>query len=346
MELIELDDAALRREAGYVFYNMSDWTLKKLHQTASNNQQILIANFEDYLNGFSPNVQEIIECFNLRAQVRHMASRDVLLDVLEKFVSPYINLTTNNIADPDGNLLPALSNLGMGYVFEELIRRFNEENNEEESEHFTPREVIELMTLLIFEPIADRLPLTITVYDPACGSGGMLTEAQNLIEEKYQTADHSRDVYLYGKEMNDETYAICKSDMIIKGNNPENIRMGSTLATDEFAGMQFDVIDPRFKIQLKNYWGELEDADATPRSSDGQLLFLMEMVSKMKDPVASATGSRIASVHNGSSLFTGDAGSGESNIRRYLIEKICSRPLFNCLITCSITQGSRPTFGS
>lgn len=344
MELIELDDAALRREAGYVFYNTSDWTLKKLHQTASNNQQILIANFEDYLNGFSSNVQEIIECFNLRAQVRHMASRDVLLDVLEKFVSPYINLTTESTADPDGNLLPALSNLGMGYVFEELIRRFNEENNEEAGEHFTPREVIELMTHLIFEPIADRLPLTITVYDPACGSGGMLTETQNLIEEKYQTADHTRDVYLYGKEINDETYAICKSDMMIKGNNPENIRMGSTLATDEFAGMQFDVmlsnppygkswnsdlkyiksgndvIDPRFKIQLKNYWGELEDADATPRSSDGQLLFLMEMVSKMKDPVASAAGSRIASVHNGSSLFTGDAGSGESNIRRYLIE--------------------------
>ena len=172
----------------------------------------------------------------------------------------------------------------------------------------------------------------------------MLTEAQNLIEEKYQTADHTRDVYLYGKEINDETYAICKSDMMIKGNNPENIRMGSTLATDEFAGMRFDVmlsnppygkswnsdlkyiksgndvIDPRFKVQLKNYWGELEEVDATPRSSDGQLLFLMEMVNKMKDPVASAIGSRIASVHNGSSLFTGDAGSGESNIRRYLIE--------------------------
>src|SRR5699024_5405580 len=124
--------------AGYVFYNTSDWTLKKLHQTASNNQQILIANFEDYLNGFSSNVQEIIECFNLRAQVRHMASRDVLLDVLEKFVSPYINLTTESNLDPDGNLLPALSNLGMGYVFEELIRRFNEENNEEAGEHFTP----------------------------------------------------------------------------------------------------------------------------------------------------------------------------------------------------------------
>lgn len=342
MQATELDDEPLKAASGYVFYNTSKWTLKSLFNTATNNQQILLANFEEYLLGFSDNVKEIIECFNLKSQIRHMASKQVLLDVVEKFVSPYINLTHETVEDPDGNKMPALTNLGMGYVFEELIRKFNEENNEEAGEHFTPREVIELMTHLVFDPVKDQLPLTMTVYDPACGSGGMLTESQNFIEEKYP--NDSRDVYLYGKEINDETYAICKSDMMIKGNNPENIKVGSTLSTDEFAASRFDfmlsnppygkswaseqkhikdgsdVIDPRFKVNLKDYWGNLEVVDATPRSSDGQLLFLMEMVNKMKDPSVSPLGSRIASVHNGSSLFTGDAGGGESNIRRFIIE--------------------------
>lgn len=342
MQATELDDEPLKAASGYVFYNTSKWTLKSLFNTATNNQQILLANFEEYLLGFSDNVKEIIECFNLKSQIRHMASKQVLLDVVEKFVSPYINLTHETVEDPDGNKMPALTNLGMGYVFEELIRKFNEENNEEAGEHFTPREVIELMTHLVFDPVKEQLPLTMTVYDPACGSGGMLTESQNFIEEKYP--NDSRDVYLYGKEINDETYAICKSDMMIKGNNPENIKVGSTLSTDEFAASRFDfmlsnppygkswaseqkhikdgsdVIDPRFKVSLKDYWGNLEVVDATPRSSDGQLLFLMEMVNKMKDPSVSPLGSRIASVHNGSSLFTGDAGGGESSIRRFIIE--------------------------
>jgi type I restriction enzyme M protein len=339
MHATELDDEPLKAASGYVFYNTSRWTLKSLLSTTTNNQQILLANFEEYLLGFSANVKEIIRRFNLQAQIRHMASKQVLLDVLEKFVSPYVNLTPDIAEDPDGNKLPALTNLGMGYVFEELIRKFNEENNEEAGEHFTPREVIELMTHLVFDPIKTALPLTLSVYDPACGSGGMLTEAQNFIEDKYPSTTTKRDIHLYGKEINDETYAICKSDMMIKGNNPENIKVGSTLSTDEFAADRFDfmlsnppygkswaseqknikdgadVIDPRFKVTLYDYWGNPEVADATPRSSDGQLLFLMEMVSKMK-----AGGSRIASVHNGSSLFTGDAGGGESNIRRYIIE--------------------------
>jgi type I restriction enzyme M protein len=344
MQATELDDAPLMEASGYVFFNTSKWTLQSLFNTATNNQQILLANVEEYLNGFSDNVKEIVKCFDLKRQVRHMAGKDVLLDVLEKFVSPYINLTPEDKEDPDGNKLPALTNLGMGYVFEELIRKFNEENNEEAGEHFTPREVIELMTHLVFDPIKDQLPLTLTIYDPACGSGGMLTEAQNFIEAKYPATGTQRDVYLYGKEINDETYAICKSDMMIKGNNPENIKVGSTLSTDEFASDRFDfmlsnppygkswageqknikegkdVIDPRFKVELADYWGTVSEQDATPRSSDGQLLFLMEMVSKMKAADGKANGSRIASVHNGSSLFTGDAGGGESNIRRYLIE--------------------------
>ncbi|EMD98951.1 MULTISPECIES: type I restriction-modification system subunit M [Pseudomonadaceae] len=344
MGLTELDESALQAASGYVFYNISKWTLSQLHKTATNNQQILLANFEEYLDGFSSNVKDIIRRFNLKAQVRHMASKDVLLDVLEKFTSPYINLTPKDIEDPEGNRLPTLSNLGMGYVFEELIRKFNEENNEEAGEHFTPREVIELMTHLVFDPIKDRLPTVMTIYDPACGSGGMLTESQNFIEEKYPAQGIQRDIHLYGKEINDETYAICKSDMMIKGNDPAHIRPGSTLSVDEFAGSRFDfmlsnppygkswaseqkfikedgeVIDPRFKVRLKDYWGHEEVQDATPRSSDGQLLFLMEMVSKMKAPGETGIGSRIASVHNGSSLFTGDAGGGESNIRRHIIE--------------------------
>jgi type I restriction enzyme M protein len=340
----EWDESGLRQASGYVFYNTSEWTLQRLHDTATNNQQILQANFEDYLNGFSANVKEIIEKFHLKSQVRHMASKDVLLNVLEKFTSPYINLTPFAKNDPDGRKLQPLSNLGMGYVFEELIRKFNEENNEEAGEHFTPREVIDLMTHIVFEPVKEKLPPVITIYDPACGSGGMLTESQNFIKEEEGEIKAIGDVYLYGKEINDETYAICKSDMMIKGNDPANIRVGSTLSTDEFSGTSFDfmlsnppygkswaseqkfikdgkdIIDPRFTIKLKDYWGMEETADATPRSSDGQLLFLMEMVNKMKPLAQSPLGSRIASVHNGSSLFTGDAGGGESNIRRYLIE--------------------------
>ena len=344
MKFTEWDENGLRQASEYVFYNTSQWTLQRLHDTATNNQQILLANFEDYLNGFSKNVLEIIEKFKLKSQVRHMASKDVLLNVLEKFTSPNINLTPLEKNDPDGRKLPPLTNLGMGYVFEELIRKFNEDNNEEAGEHFTPREVIDLMTHIIFEPVKDKLPPVMTIYDPACGSGGMLTESQNFVKYEEGAINAKGDVYLYGKEINDETYAICKSDMMIKGNNPENIRVGSTLSTNEFAGTSFDfmlsnppygkswaselkyikdgkeIIDPRFQIRLKNYWGTEEDADATPRSSDGQLLFLMEMVSKMKPLSQNQLGSRIASVHNGSSLFTGDAGGGESNIRRYIIE--------------------------
>ncbi|MDR3678898.1 MAG: class I SAM-dependent DNA methyltransferase [Flavipsychrobacter sp.] len=340
----EWDDNGLCQASGYVFYNISQWTLQRLHDTATNSQQILQANFEDYLKGFSANVKEIIEKFKLREQIRHMANKDVLLDVLEKFTSPFINLTHHDKTDTYGRKLPALSNLGMGYVFEELIRKFNEENNEEAGEHFTPREVIDLMTHLVFDPIKDKLPPVMTIYDPACGSGGMLTESQNFIKDEDGEIRAKGDVYLYGKEINDETYAICKSDMMIKGNNPENIRNGSTLSTDEFAGTQFDfmlsnppygkswsseqkyikdgkeIIDARFLVTLPDYWGNEEQVDASPRSSDGQLLFLMEMVSKMKPVTKKAGGSRIASVHNGSSLFTGDAGGGESNIRRHIIE--------------------------
>ncbi len=337
-------DMGLKDASGYLFYNTSKWTLQKLYDTATNSAQMLEANFTEYLNGFSKNIQEIIEKFELKSKIAHMAKKDVLLDVLEKFTSSYINLTDKEAIDPDGKKLPPLTNLGMGYVFEELIRKFNEDNNEEAGEHFTPREVIELMTHIVFDPIKNNLPSVMTIYDPACGSGGMLTESQNFIKDEDGEIRATGDVYLYGKEINDETYAICKSDMMIKGNNPENIKNGSTLEADDFSKDKFDfmlsnppygkswssdakyikdgkdIIDPRFIVRLKDYWGEEGQADATPRSSDGQLLFLMEMVGKMKPSSSNGIGSRIASVHNGSSLFTGDAGGGESNIRRYIIE--------------------------
>ena len=339
-----LDSDALKNESGYVFYNISDWTLTKLVKTATNNRQILEENVKAYLDGFSENVKEIIQRFDLRNQIRKMVQSDVLVDVLEKFTSPYINLSPHEVTDPDGRKLNGLSNLGMGYVFEELIRKFNEENNEEAGEHFTPREVIELMTHMLFIPVKNELPPVLAVYDGACGSGGMLTESQDFITNEDGPIAAKSAVYLYGKEVNGETYAICKSDMMIKGNNPENIKFGSTLSTDEFAGMKFDfmlsnppygksykseqkyildgkdILDPRFQVELTNFKGNVETVGATPRSSDGQLLFLMDMVSKMKPLSDSPLGTRIASVHNGSSLFTGDAGSGESNIRRYLIE--------------------------
>ena len=345
MKFTEWDDKGMSAASGYVFYNTSEWTLQKLYATATNSQQILLGNFQDYLNGFSANVQEIIGKFQLRRQIKHMADKDVLLDVLEKFTSPDINLTPFEKLDSQGRKLPALTNLGMGYVFEELIRKFNEENNEEAGEHYTPREVIDLMTHIVFEPIKNAIPAVMTIYDPAVGVGGMLTESENfIVDPEGEIKATNTDIYLFGKEVNDETYAICKSDMMIKGKNPEHIKVGSTLSTNEFAGTTFDfmlsnppygkswaseqkyikdgkdIIDPRFQIKLKNYWGEEEDADAVPRSSDGQLLFLMEMVDKMKPLTQSPMGSRIASVHNGSSLFTGDAGGGESNIRRFIIE--------------------------
>ncbi|MEG1519285.1 MAG: class I SAM-dependent DNA methyltransferase [Cetobacterium sp.] len=344
LELAHWDESGLKEATGYVFYNTSKWTMQKLHDTATNSQQILLANFEEYLDGFSDNVKEIIGKFKLKEQIRHMASKDILLDVLEKFTSTEINLTPFEKQGPDGKKLPPLTNLGMGYVFEELIRKFNEENNEEAGEHFTPREVIDLMTHIVFEPIKDKIPPVITIYDPACGSGGMLTESQSFIKDEEGRIRAKGDVYLFGKEVNDETYAICKSDMMIKGNDPQYIRIGSTLATDEFSSYKFDfmlsnppygkswnsdvkyikdgksIIDPRFITNLKNFYGIEEEVDLIPRTNDGQLLFLMEMVNKMKSASENGIGSRIASVHNGSSLFTGDAESGESNTRRHIIE--------------------------
>jgi len=315
----------LKKVSGFVFYNNSPFTFKKLLNEPGNIRQ----NLEVYLNGFSSNVQDIIGKFKLRNQLDTMEEGNITFPLIEKFCSSQINLSPNPVTDKDGKILhEGLSNLGMGYVFEELIRKFNEENNEEAGEHFTPREIIKLMTHLIFEPIKSKIKEgTYLVYDPACGSGGMLTEAENFAKEINPKATF----HLYGQEVNPETYAICKADMLIKDEDPDKIAFGSTLSNDGFPNLQFDfmltnppygktwkidqdsiidgkkkeIIDPRFRVGV-------------PRVNDGQLLFILNMLSKMKRD--SELGSRIASVHNGSALFTGDAGQGESEIRKYFIK--------------------------
>lgn len=322
---IENQSPQLRKVSGYVFYNTSKYTFKKLLNDPANIRQ----NLENYLDGFSSDVQDIISKFKLRNQLDTLEEGNITFPLIEKFCSSQINLSPVALKDKDGNIVhEGLSNLGMGYVFEELIRKFNEENNEEAGEHFTPREIIKLMTHLIFEPVKNKIKQgTYLIYDPACGSGGMLTEAEHFALEINPKATY----HLYGQEVNPETFAICKADMLIKEEDPEKIAFGSTLSNDGFPKLKFDFMlsNPPYGKTWKVDQDSIVDSKTkeildsrfnvgVPRVSDGQLLFLMNMVSKMK--ADSEIGSRIASVHNGSSLFTGEAGGGESEIRKYIIE--------------------------
>ena len=320
------DKSALKGHSGYKFYNTSKFTFK----TLLNDPNHIGSNLENYLDGFSEEVQEIIGKFKLRNQLETMEDSGITFALIEKFVSRNINLSPEEAVNSRGEILLPLTNLGMGYVFEELIRRFNEENNEEAGEHFTPREIIKLMTHMLFLPVKDKLTegTTYLIYDPACGSGGMLTEAEQFAKK----LTHERnEFFLYGQEVNPETYAICTSDMLIKDKDPDNIAYGSTLSKDSFPHLRFD-----FMLSNPPYGKSWEiDHDAivgdkkqikddrfrvgVPRISDGQLLFLSNMISKMKHDTI--PGSRIAIVHNGSALFTGDAGGGESEIRKQMIEK-------------------------
>jgi type I restriction enzyme M protein len=307
-------------------------------------QQKLRADFEAYLDGFSPNVQDILENFEFRNQIPRLSKADALGTLIGKFLSPDINLSPNPIPDgKEGEKHPGLDNHGMGTVFEELVRRFNEENNEEAGEHWTPRDAVRLMTTLMFRPIAALVKSgTYLLYDDACGTGGMLTVADETLRELAAAFGQEVVTRLYGQEINPETYAVCKADMLLKGEGEHAAAiMGgaewSTLSHDAFAGMVFDFMlsnppygkswkkdleamggkkemkDPRFQVNHRS-----EVLSLVTRSSDGQMLFLANMASKMNHD--SPLGSRIAQVHNGSSLFTGDAGSGESNIRRWLFE--------------------------
>lgn len=334
--------AALCKAAGQSFYNTSKFTLRDLKSRAS--QQQLKADFEAYLDGFSQNVQDILENFKFRNQIPTLSKADALGTLINKLLDPEINLGPKPLLNSDGSVKqPGMDNHSMGTVFEELVRKFNEENNEEAGEHWTPRDAVKLMAKLIFLPIADSIkPGSYLLYDAACGTGGMLTLAEETLKTLAGKSGKEVVTHLYGQEINPETYAICKADMIIKGEgeNADHIVGGaewSTLAHDAFPAEEFDFMlsnppygkswkkdletmggkdgmrDPRFKVMHDN-----EEMSLVTRSSDGQLLFLANMVSKMnhKTPL----GSRIAEVHNGSSLFTGDAGQGESNIRRWIIE--------------------------
>ncbi|MDR0867115.1 MAG: type I restriction-modification system subunit M [Planctomycetota bacterium] len=332
---------ALCNVAGQSFCNSSPFCLRDLTSRAS--QQKLKTDFIAYLDGFSPNVQEILDKFKFRNQIDTMIDADILGAVIEKFVSPTINLSPIDILDDQGGVrIPALDNHTMGVIFEELIRRFNEENNEEAGEHFTPRDVVELMADLIFLPIADQIKdSTYSVYDGASGTGGMLTVSQDRLLSLAEKSGRDVSIHLFGQEINPETYAITKADMLLKGEGAEadNVAFGSTLSSDGFPTRQFDFMlsNPPYgkswKIDADRLGGKKgiqdtrfvttfdsnPDFSMIPRTSDGQLLFLLNNVSKMKE--TTELGSRIAEVHNGSSLFTGDAGQGESNARRYLIER-------------------------
>ena len=335
------DDAALCDKTKLAFYNISKWTLNRIKSQATDNNDLLYNNFVEYLNGYSENVKDVLRNFDYYNKAKRLADNDRLLSVIEKITDPHINLTDRPVNDPDGLPLPPLSNIAMGTIFEELLRRFNEENNEETGAHFTPRDAIALLARLVFEPVKDNLPKTISLYDPAEGSGGMLTEGRDYL---MTLGVSSSAIQLYGTEINPETYAICKADLIIKGVDPSGMHLGNTITDDHFRGKSFGycitnppygkswktdkariyhegaLLDSRFELPLTNFKGETEVVDSTPRTSDGQLLFMLEEVNKMKPLEYQPQGSRVASVHNGSSLFTGDAGSGESNIRRYLIE--------------------------
>ena len=334
---------ALCNAAGQAFCNASPFLLKDLTSRAK--AQTLKADFIAYLDGFSPNVQVILDKFKFRNQIDTMVDADILGAVIEKFTSSDINLSPNPIyKDAAQTILkhPGLDNHGMGTIFEELIRKFNEENNEEAGEHWTPRDVVELMADLVFMPIADKIKdASYSCYDGACGTGGMLTVAQDRLLTLAKRRGKEVAIHLFGQEINPETYAICTADMLLKGDGEEaeHIMYGSTLSDDQHASRQFDfmlsnppygkswktdaekmggkkeILDTRFNTYLDGG----EEMAMIPDVSDGQMLFLLNNISKMKRDTT--LGSRIAEVHNESSLFKKNAGSGESNARRYMFEE-------------------------
>lgn len=311
-------DFILKETAGQKFYNTSKYDFKRLLDDPDNIEE----NFYNYINGYSDEVKDIVKNFDLNRQIKKMASNGILYQVIDTFNSEKANL------HPD-----YVSNIEMGYIFEEIIRRFNELSNEDAGQHYTPREVIELIVNLIFEDeeeLADSSKIK-TVYDGACGTGGMLTAAMEYAKK----LNSSSRMLCYGQELNAQTYAICKADMLIKGEDSNNIRHGNTLSGDLFPGETFDyiIMNPPFGIEWKNEKAAvLKEAEkgsdgrfpaGTPAVSDSQLLFLQNAISKMKPE-----GSKVAIIHNGSALFKGDAGSGESEIRRYVIEN----DLLDCII--------------
>ena len=312
---LPMKDVLLRSATGgKAFYNTSKYTFERLLDDPDNIEE----NFRDYLNGFSENVQDIIEKFKFDGHITTMANKGILYIVIKEFTSLKANL------HPD-----VISNLEMGYIFEEIIRRFSESHNEDAGQHYTPREVIRLMVNILFHDDSDILSgnnVVKTIYDPACGTGGMLSVSEEYLHE----LNAATELLAFGQELNDQTFAICKADMLIKGNDANFIKDGNTLSDDQFEGQKFDYIisNPPFGREWKNEKTKVESeakrgfagrfGAGVPAVSDGQMLFLLTAISKMKEP--SDGGSRIAIIHNGSPLFTGDAGSGPSEIRRYILE--------------------------
>jgi len=319
--------------SGLAFYNTSPYTMKMLLDDPKN----IDSNFLDYINGFSENVQDIITKFRFRNQLDVFEDTGITFSLIEKFYNPKVQLSPDKI-----------SPMAMGYMFEDLLRRFNEKTNAAAGRHFTPREIIELMTHLVYLPVKDKIQNgTYLVYDPCVGSGAMLTQSKKYVTDPDGEIRSKATFHLYGQENTGEMYATCKSDMLLKGEDPDKIKFGSTLSEYGFepnlkfnfmltnppygtswkqdidnlnvgSGKKTEINDRRFNLPIKNFKGELEEKCLTSRSNDGQLMFMLHMLSKMKDPKDG--GSRIASVHNGSALFTGDAGSGESGIRQYILE--------------------------
>ncbi len=314
VKALPMKDVFLKNASGRDFYNTSKYTFERLLDDPDHIEE----NFRDYLNGFSENVREILEKFKFDGHITTMANKNILYIIIKEFTSTKANL------HPD-----LISNLEMGYIFEEIIRRFSEAHNEDAGQHYTPREVIHLMVNILFYDDNDMLSgnnVVKTIYDPACGTGGMLSVAEEYLHQLNSTTE----LMAFGQEINDQTFAICKADMLIKGNNADFIKDGNTLSDDQFEGQNFDYIlsNPPFGREWKNEKAKVE-AEAKrgfagrfgpglPAASDGQMLFLLTAISKMKD--ISQGGSRIAIIHNGSPLFTGDAGSGPSEIRKYILE--------------------------
>lgn len=336
-------DEALCAVAGQAFCNSSPFTLKDL-KSRTNSQQLKL-DFIAYLDGFSANVQDIITKFKFRNEIDTLVEGGVLGLLIEKFVDNRINLSNRPVLFDDGSVrLPALDNHSIGTVFEELLRRFNEENNVTEAgEHFTPRDIVTLMAEIAFVPIMDKITdSSYLIYDGACGTGGILSVSEERLQQLAEACGKRINTHIFGQESQPETYATCKSDLLIKGDGEEanNISFGSTISEDGKAGMKFDfcISNPPFgtpwKRDLEN-WGLKDKKDITdgrfliaydgnpayslvPNIGDPQMLFLANNISRMKD--TTELGTRIVEVHNGSSLFTGNAGGGESNLRRYIIE--------------------------
>lgn len=328
------------------FYNTSNFNLKDLrHET---NRQNLKKNFEEYLNGFSDNIKEILEKFDFSSQLRKMTNAGILGSVIEKFTSKEMNLSPYDEVNSKGEIIHSgLDNHAMGTLFEEIIRKFNEENNEEAGEHFTPRDAVELVADLAIVPVLDKIKNgTYSIYDGACGTLGMATVAEEKLQKHAEENNKQLSIHIFGQESTEETYAIAKADLLIKGGNTSNgeVYYGSTLSNDGARGKHFDFMlsnppygktwkndlsilgagidkDPKKNVTDSRFvrsYKEQDDYRMIPDVSDGQLLFLLNNISKMKN---TPLGSRIVEVHNGSALFTGDAGGGASNARRYMIEE-------------------------